>query len=291
MTRVLPRTNFNSSRLIRFLSDLDLASVGEARQSFAERLGQWLDVNNAITLYSALNARAAAAGLAAPAVPGSALAEEVGRVRAGLVAAITGDGAGKARLKWPTPPTGASLDHMADFLPYQRYYAAHQRDMEASVSQLRASARLALAAQSPRLRQLATLDAVLDKALAERERSLLATVPARLERRYERLRRAHQAARAAVGPASATAAETEVKAGADAVALAAAETGAGAEVTLADDVEAWTRPGGWLAVFGQDTRSLLLAELEVRLLPVVGLMEALREALREALSNEVTKQQ
>lgn len=276
MTRALPRTNFNSSRLIRFLADLDLAAVGEARQSFAERLGQWLDVNHAITLFSVLNARAGA-GQAVPAVAASAIVEEVVRVRAALVAAITGDGAGKVRLKWPTPPAGASLEHMADFLPYQRYYAAHQRDMEASVSQLRASARVAVAGHSPRLRQLATLDAVLDKALAERERSLLATVPTRLERRYERLRRAHQMA--LVTPQAAPV----VEAAAGPVLLAATEAAAGTAAMAADDVDVWTRPGGWLAVFGQDTRSLLLAELEVRLQPVLGLMEA--------LSNEVTKRQ
>lgn len=288
------RSHLTSSPLVRFLSDLDLASAGEAKQSFAERLAQWLGVSDAITLFAALNAKAAA-GQAAPGMLASGLVEEVARVRGGLVAAIQGEVAGKVRLKWPAPPAGATLDHLADFLPYQRYYGAHQREMEAALGPLRGTARAALAAHSPQLRQLATLDAVLDKALAERERSLLATVPARLERRYERLRRTQLAA-AAAGSAAAGVSEavagaaTEGTVGLVADTVAGAVTETAAETASAEaaapamaENEAWTQPGGWLAVFAQDTRSLLLAELEVRLQPVLGLMEA--------LSNEVTKQQ
>ena len=43
----------------------------------------------------------------------------------------------------------------------------------------------------------------------------------------------------------------------------------------------WRQPGGWLDVFGKEMQEVLLAELEVRLQPVVGLIEA--------FSNEVKK--
>ena len=39
----------------------------------------------------------------------------------------------------------------------------------------------------------------------------------------------------------------------------------------------WLISGGWLALFYQDMLELLLAELDVRLQPVVGLLEALNE--------------
>jgi hypothetical protein len=36
------------------------------------------------------------------------------------------------------------------------------------------------------------------------------------------------------------------------------------------------QPGGWLAAFGQELQEALLAELDARLQPVTGLIEAIR---------------
>ena len=94
----------------------------------------------------------------------------------------------------------------------------------------------------------AALDAVLEQALATRERNLLATLPLLLAKRFGHLYKAHQEA---LG---------------DRLAL--------------DDPEMWMRPGGWLAMYCRDMQAVLLAELEVRLQPVAGLIEA--------LGNEVT---
>lgn len=253
MTRALPRTTFNSSRLIRFLADLAIADVADSKQSFAERLALWLDVNDAISLSTALNASAANGSDArlAPSVASAAVGEELARVRMALARSIGSDGvlnAGTTRARLPAP--GASIESAADFSPYRRYYVAHQRDMESSIGPLRASARAALASLSPPLRRLAAVDAVLDEALRVRERSALSTVPSLLEKRFAQLRQAHLEARA--------------------------------DVQAPDDPDLWMQPGGWLAVFCQDMQGVLLAELEVRLQPVTGLIEA--------ISNEVTKQ-
>lgn len=252
MARALPRTGFNSSRLIRFLADLGSADGTEAKQSFAERLGLWLDVTDAIALFSALNGSAAEAGAASPSAAADAVQERFERVRSALAAAITAEGMrqeGRARTRSPAP--GGAAESAADFSPYRRCYLAHQRDMEASIAPLRAQARAALASRSPRLGRLAAVDAVLEQALSGRERSLLASLPAWLEKRFEHLRQAHQEAVA----------------------------GSGAP----DDPELWLQPGGWLAAFGKDMQGLLLAELDLRLQPVAGLIEA--------LGNEVTKNQ
>ncbi|MFC5300851.1 DUF3348 family protein [Azospira restricta] len=247
MNTFLPRTGFNRPPLVRFLAGLTIAEVPESKQFLAERLGQWLELSDAIALSGALAAGAAdAAGARPPA--GGALADEVARVRAALAAAIaadTADGAGqpgRPRVRLPVPGPGATLATAADFLPYRRYYVAHQRDMEAAIGPLRARARALLAARSPALAGLAALDAALEQALAERERQQLGAVPFLLEKHFKRL---HEAQRQAV---------------------AASPPG--------DDPARWLQPGGWLARFCGDLRQLLHAELELRLQPLLGLVEA-----------------
>lgn len=255
MARGLPHTSFNSSRLVRVLADLAVTDVAESRQSFAERLGQWLDFTDAMSLFSALNAGVGGGAEAKPAASAScSLREEFARVRSALLESITTDGVlkpGNVRIKLPTPAPNASAESAADFSPYHRYYLAHQRDMNAGVGPLRVKARTALAGRSPDLQRLAALDGVLEEALAARERNLLAMVPLHLARRFEHLYKAHQAARG--------------------------------DTPVVDDPERWLQAGGWLAVFCRDMQAVLQAELEVRLEPVAGLIEA--------LGNEVTKQQ
>lgn len=245
----LPRTSFNTSRLVRLLTELAGAEVGESKQSFAERLGSWLDLGDAISL-SAVLKPATPGGTAVPpgdpAAGSSSLQQELARLQATLVDSITSDEGprnGKARLKLPTPAPGASIDAAADFSPYHRYYLAQQRDMEAGIGPLRAKVRAALPGLSPALGQLAALDAVLEEALAARERNLFATVPLLLGKRFDHLCRTHQAARV--------------------------------DSPVPDDPQRWSEPGGWLAVFCRDMRNLLLAELELRLQPVAGLIEAI----------------
>lgn len=248
MARGSPRTSFDSSRLIRALSDLVSTDAAPPRQSFADRLGQWLDFADAIALFSALNGSTDAAGGPATAEH-PALRDEFARVRGALLDSINTDGVltpGKARIRLPAPAWHASTPGAADYLPYHRYYLAHQRDMGAAIAPLRASVRAGLAQRAPALRQLAALDGVLDQALAPRERSLLATVPQLLGRRFEQLHQAHRSA-----------------------------------LSTPDDPARWLQPGAWLHTFCQDMRAVLLAELELRLQPVAGLLEAL---------NEVTKQ-
>jgi hypothetical protein len=256
MTRALPSTNFNSSRLIRLLADLSVVDVAKPQQDFAERLGEWLDVGDAITLSAALNC--SAAGLAParsgePASVAAALSAELARLRTALTESITTDGVfktGKVRIKLPTPAAGATPESAADFAPWHRYYQAHQRDMESNIGLLRNTVRATLSNHSPALRQIAELDAAFVKVLSDRERSLLAMVPSLLEKRFGQLRRAHLAA--TVDPS-------------------------------ADDPTQWLQPGGWLAGFCRELQQVLLAELDLRLQAVIGLIEA--------FSNEVTRPQ
>lgn len=249
MGQGLPRTRFNSSGLVRVLAGLAVTDAPESKQSFADRLGQWLDFTAALSLFSALNAGTAGGPEGqspTPSPEGAAARHAFARVRGTLAESMTADGVlevARARIETPAPAPQAPVDGAADFAPYHRYYLARQRDMSASIGPLRSSVRAALARQSPSLKRLAALDAVLDQALAARERDLLATVPALLATRFEHLYQAHQAT---LGDA-----QTE------------------------DEPDRWTQPGGWLAAFCREMHGVLLAELDVRLQPVAGLIAAL----------------
>lgn len=254
MTQGSPRTSSHSARLIRVLADLAVAEAPESRQTFADRLGLWLDFTDAIALFSVMGSGAASVPKAAPAPSPAAqtLRDDYARVRTGLEESIALDGLttpGKARVKLPRPDWHPSIEGAADFLPYQRYYLAHQRDMGAAITPLRASARAALAALSPAHKQLAQVDGVMEQALGPRERTLLTSVPVALAKHFERLHQAHRTARSEAGEA--------------------------------DSPDQWLQPGGWLATFCKDMKTILQAELDLRLQPVAGLLEA--------LGNEVTK--
>jgi hypothetical protein len=138
---------------------------------------------------------------------------------------------------------GASVEEARAYAPYRRYHQAIQRDLETKVGALRARVRDAVAQVSPTLRQLAALDGAFDTILCEREARLLATVPSLLEKRFQQLLQAHQQALA--------------------------------DRQQADSVELWMKPGAWLARFCAELQSVLLAELDLRLQPSMGLLDAL----------------
>ena len=244
------RTNFNRSKLIRSLAGLSLVDVAESNQSVAERLGQWFDVTDAMTLFAALSpspssARSTAAKAGAAPAQAVTVQEELARVKTALLDSITGrDGSkrGSKALALPQPTQDAPAEALVDFLPYHRYYLAHQRNMAAGIGPLRTGAREVLSRCSPKLKQLAELDAALDQALGNRERDLLATVPALLEKHFNKLRIEYQ--------------------------------GAPVGTQNSRDSDERRRPDEWLAVFCRDMQDMLLAELDVRLQPVVGLIEA-----------------
>ncbi|MEO7493591.1 MAG: DUF3348 family protein [Massilia sp.] len=244
MTRVLPRTNFHSSQLIRCLAELDLLQGAEPAGEFADELGQWMHFTDAIAM-SSVHASGIAAlpaqSQALRAAAGARLQADFERIRGFMVNSITKScaPAGNTAIKLPLP------DAEASYAPYRRFYEAHQRDMELSVEPLRVNLRAALAKASPSLRKLAELDIVMDKFLRPRESQLLARVPALLQTRFVAQYAAHQEQLAASGQA--------------------------------DNPAHWMRPGGWLAGFCQIMQTLLLAEAELRLEPSAGLLEALNQ--------------
>jgi hypothetical protein len=252
----LPRTSFNSSSLVRSLAKLpgnDQRGDADSKQTLAERLSAWLDWTDAISISTALNGASAvspdsAASMAPLADQG--IADEVVRVRAELAKSITTDALlnpGQAASKPAVRAVAATTEAAVEFLPYRRNYLGHQRAMASRIGALRLRLRAALAAQSPALGQLAALDAALDQALAARERHLLSKVPQWLQREFERLRQANE--RPAVKPST--------------------------SLTQAPGL----KPAVWVAEYGRTMREVLLAEMDTKLLPVEGMMDALLNGL------------
>lgn len=217
----------NSARLVRLLAGIAAAPGAPAKQSFAERLGQWLGWADAISLCALLDGGALTPpptlpGVGVTAGPGASPAAALARLQAETVQAIAGDAVFAAG----APPT--------DFQAYRRSHAAQQRAMAVRVGALREQVRATLMQHSASLRQLAALDLLMDRVVGAQERSILSTLPGWLEQRFAQLRERHAGA-------------------------------------VADSA------GDWHATFGQEMRALLLAELELRLQPVLGLIEALEQ--------------
>ncbi|MBN3784519.1 DUF3348 domain-containing protein, partial [Burkholderia sp. Ac-20345] len=150
----------------------------------------------------------------------------------------------------------------ADFADFRQRYLSLQQDMETAIGQLRGRLRVAVAARSSGMARLATLDAIMERVLGARERSLLSAIPALLGTRFGRLRDAERQALADAESAAAA---------------AAAADPAGDGAVVADDTAVTAIvPGTWLDTFRDEMQSILLAELEVRFQTVDGLLAALR---------------
>lgn len=251
MTRVLPRTNFHSSKLIRCLSELALADAGDSGNAFAEQLGQWVHFADAITLSGVLGDSIASSPKARPHAQTSArdaVGAEFDRIQTFLSNSIKRSftpSLGRTHIQLPIPELALPINFATAYAPYRRFYESHQRDMELSIQPLRTNVRETLAKSSPRLRKLADLDMTLEKILRDRENKLLSKVPLLLRKRFEKLFKEHQ--------------------------LKLADNG------QEDNPAGWTQAGGWLARFCDELQMLLLAEVELRLQPTLGLIEAFKQ--------------
>jgi hypothetical protein len=255
MTRTLTRTNFHSSKLIRALTDLEMVEAADPGNAFAEKLGLWIHFADAITLSAvhsdSLTSRPkshAAAPNAARSAAGSGVDKEFERIQSFLVNSIMkscGSDSGRSHIKLPAPECELPLNPATAYVPYRRFYESHQRDMESSIQPLRTQVRETVAKASPTLRKLAELDATLEKILRERENKLLSKVPVLLKKRFEQLFKEHQQKLV--------------------------------NTQQADIPAEWIRAGGWLTRFRSDMQMLLLAEVELRLQPTMGLIEAFRQ--------------
>ena len=254
MTRAATRPQLSNSHLIRFLSENGMVEVAQSKEDVGQKLGDWLDFRQAIALHgllnpeqprdSALAAHQRRAGLMTP----SALRHHFDKVRTSLERSIAQgapSGTGLARIDMPPATLDEPIEPKIAFEPYRRFYAAHQRQMETQVRTLRAQMRGQLAKSTPALQQLAALDASFENILSEREAMLLGKVPKLLEKRFSHALKQHLKKQA--------------------------------EALVEDAHATPLKPDSWLLPWRQQLRSALLAELDTRLQPALGLLEAFNQ--------------
>ena len=231
------RTPLSGSAFVRLLAALDDVAAPVSQDAFAEDLSRWFDWTDAIALSAALDGPPET-GIGASASALRADEREVARIRSALLKTVThADGGTRRPSRAAHAPAPAPAEAPDDFEPLRERCLAVQRAMETNVGPLRRRVRSTLAGASPAMARLAAVDAVMEDVIGARERALLATVAARLERRFEALRARHDAA---------------------------------------DDPDTPRQPAGWPDTFRQEMRDVLLAELDFRMQPVEGLLEALR---------------
>ena len=244
-----PPTSFNSSSLVRLLASLDVAPTANSTQTFAESLSRWVAWTDAISLSGALGAATATGTgdvLAASSARADSVLGQLQRLRKELTESVANDsilsGAnwGKSRPA-AVAPGAAQINDAAefDFAVYRRSFSAHQRTMEERIAALRAAVRAVATEHSPSLRQLAALDAAMETAVSVHQRRVTVNLPLLLEKRFTSVQRPLQNAAMSKGLASASAS------------------------------------GKPPASYGQTLQAVLLAEMEVRLQPVEGMIDAL----------------
>lgn len=211
-------------------------------QDLAEQLSQWIGVIEAGTLHVAHQLAApvpmGSAPVRTPQASGIGLDEQLHQTRAILTRAITASRStdpSASRTSLQPEQFAVARTAEPDFAPFQQRYAHQQRNMALMIGALRDNVRKALSATSPELGQLAALDAVWEQMLVGREQKLLSALPLRLKRRFEQLRKANMRS--------------------------------GHGLTGLEPVD-------WLQEFDNELEQVLLAELDVRLEPVTGLIEA-----------------
>jgi len=293
------RLGLGSPALVRLLAGLADAGVSAPGQPLAERLGQWLGWADAIALSAALNG-------APPAVPAGAAAEEgagqgeYALLRASLrdaIAAVNAPPATRRRGPWGGSNAGKAKAAPVDYPTYRQRYVSLQQKMETRIAELRARLRGMLASRTPEMARLALVDAAMEQALAQREQTLLLKVPALLEDYFNRLRQTQEESGEYAQAASDAALLQARRDAAPRLSQHPSGEGAGGSSVLdghgamvgqadgssspprhmpAPSASAPPAQPAWLDVFRKDMQSVLLAELDLRLQPIEGLLAALR---------------
>jgi hypothetical protein len=243
VNRAASQVSLNSSRLVRFLGGLGAANPQVSSEQFALRLGELIDLSDSVRL-SATHASLGDTAAAESEESAQTSRGDFLRVRTFMVEAVirsfspvTGTGG----IKLPKEARPCEPGDQELLAAYLRFYVSHQREMGFKIRNLHTRTREAVAGHSPELAQLCALDAAIGNAISGHTRRYFVVIPKLLGKRFELLLEDYRQA---------------VSAG------------------DSDNDKLWAQT---LERFQGEMRELLLAEIEARLLPVVGLIEALDE--------------
>ena len=244
MTQAQAQTQLhaNSSRLVRLLAELAGADPAASGKLITERLGQLFDLPDSIRLSAVLDKPTTGPAQAAAVSREEARAEFL-RARAAIISSALRSftpGGGAIRLRFPPIATREAFEEATTADALLAFYAAQQRDIDFRVRNLQAATRGTAAGFSPRLARLAALDATLGDTLAANNKRFFSTVLTLLEKRVGSLLEEYRHA-----------VSTDPR-----------------------NEQLWAET---LTRLRSDMQGLLLAEIETRLLPALGLIEALDE--------------
>ncbi|AWH17795.1 DUF3348 domain-containing protein [Stenotrophomonas sp. ZAC14D2_NAIMI4_7] len=164
---------------LRLLARLSDGAMPATSPALTDRLGQWVDWSRAVALSGALDGR-----LPDPAEPAEALEDllaDCTQAETSLLASLNEDAEAERLLDL------AEAAATANFASLRQRYLVLQRAMQTATGRLRGRLRDQLVHTSPELARLAEVDAVMEQTLSPREHALLATAPAVLGARFERV--------------------------------------------------------------------------------------------------------
>ena len=242
---------------------MDISSTPIAPGHVSERIGSLLDLTDSVTLSKMLGSldklgdHAPQTQTTTDAVK-EVFIEEYNKLAGSIVKRLGPDQVGASRDRLPTPaefhanclsrdvfstPVAQGAPNCdAAFKPYRKKYLAIQGKLDLACHRLRLNTARSIAGLSPAMARISALDTVLGDAFYHQQRQLFAKVPRLLEERFTRLLGTHWKT-LPHGP----------KAG---------------------DLAHWLASDGWVAIFCTKMRDLLLAEIETRLQPAIGLIES-----------------
>lgn len=270
----MQKTTFSyplAARLPRRLSRVGVSAAPVAPESVSERIGSLLDLTASVSLSKALGGLDGLGFDANPTTSGQttsdqtasdvikkAVVEEHARLASHIVARFRPQ-AGSSRNKLPTltefhancmdrdsfsiPMEPDTPNCSAAFSPYRKTYLATQGKLDIACHRLRLNTARAVARLSPDMNRIASLDNTLGNIFYHGQQQSFSRIPILLETHFGHLLSGQWKTLSRKNPE-------------------------------ADDLAPWFAPGGWVILFCERMRDLLLAELELRLQPVLGLVES-----------------
>lgn len=244
-----PSTNLslNSSRLIRTLAELDVLGDNYSAKDFGQRFGQLFALTDSIGL-SDMHYELTKLRFQPHEQPASKTIDGFIEQRQTLLQLVSrnflaGEQYSRVRNRYLVFRQGLTPEQLSSFEPYQRFYGALQRQVDFEIQHIHAFVRDGASGLSTELAQLVLLDTTLSDTLNGHARKLFPVVPRLLGARFEFLRQQQQPL---LDPEQ-------------------------------DQPSTWIKTGGWLDQFRLDCHKLLLAEIDIRMQPVLGLIEAIED--------------
>jgi len=257
MTQAILHNSVRGSKLVRFLSEYENSNIEVSHKNFAQRLGLLVDLSDSVTLSESLRAIPKMASKATDSltkVGCDDLVQEFLKQRSIVLKSILKSfdfNAVFIQFKLPTPQADTSIADAINFDQYQRFYLLHQSELDFKTEKIRALVRKVISEHSLNLAQLAELDKTFSQSMVIHTRKRFSVIPKLLETRFEQLYSNY------------------------------CETFK--ESTTVDKPLYWINENGWLTQFYSEMQQILLAEFEVRLQPIVGLVEAYNEEIEKKI--------